>query len=84
MWQINMLLDMVPVHLIIHQWFRSRRFGLADDKVGSRIVKEHVVREAGVPGLDAMRSAEPSVADEVVATAIIVLGVVIGSDVVLL
>lgn len=75
---------MVSVRLVVGKDLGACGSGLSDYKVCSRLVEEHVVSQAGMPGLDAVGATETCVADEEMPTSIIILGIVVCADVVLL
>lgn len=79
MWQINKLVQPKAVDQVIHDDCRVGVLGLANHPHCARVVEEEVVHEAAPPGRHAMRTAEAHVADEGVAAAVKVLGVVVAA-----
>lgn len=82
--QVDILADYQALRLLIRQNCRARGLGLAHDVGRARLVQEAIVDAAGVPCVDPMRAAERFVADERMATPIVVSGVVVGAVVILL
>ena len=82
--QVHVLADSQSHRVLVREDGAARRFRLADDVRRAHVVEEAIVDTAGVPCVDAVGAAERGVADERVATAVVVFGFVVGAVVVLL
>lgn len=82
--QIHDALEVEPGGVVVCQRREVGVLGLADDELGARVVEEHVVHDAAPPHHDAVLAAEANVADERVAAAVPVVGVVVRAQMVLL
>jgi hypothetical protein len=82
--EINVALDREAVRVFVREDGGSCSLGLADDTLRARLVEEDVVDAAGPPSVDALGAAHAGFADERVAAAVVVAGVVVRAVVVLL
>jgi hypothetical protein len=82
--QVDVLADYQALGLLVRQDGRARGLGLAHDVSRAWFVQKAIVDAAGVPCVDPMRTPERFVADERMATPIVVSGIVVRAVVILL
>lgn len=82
--QVHVLADGQSHRVLVRENGTASRFRLADHVCRAHVVEEAIVDTARIPCVDAMRAAERGVADERVAAAVVVFGLVVSAVVVLL
>lgn len=84
MWQVHEPLEVESCSMIVGQRGKVGELGLTNDEPGARLVKEHEVHDAAPPDYHPVLTTEALIADKGVASTVVVVCIIVGSEVVLL